>query len=118
MWNTVSCNVVYERFLRQQQDQGHLRRLQTVRGRLDTAAPKTAAFRQRKGKSLQLKEDREADIRRENNALLRKMLTIDLHPSTLHPKHIGKSGSASTLNKAARERFVQEVNASNRVRVI
>ena len=117
MWNTLSCNVVYERFLRQKQDQGHLRRLQTVRGRLDTAVPKTAALGMRKGKSMQLKEDREADIRRENNALLRRMLTIDLHPSSLRRTHMGKSGSTSTLNKGSRERFVQEVNASNMVRV-
>lgn len=94
-----------------------MRRLQSVRGRLDTAVPKTAALGRRKGKSMQLKEDREADIRRENSALLRKMLTIDLHSSSLHPTHIGKSGSTSTLNKGSRERFVQEVNASNRVRV-
>lgn len=94
-----------------------MRRLQSVRGRLDTAVPKTAALGRRKGKSMQLKEDREADIRRENSALVRKMLTIYLHSSSLHPTHIGKSGSASTLNKGSRERFVQEVNASNRVRV-
>ena len=39
------------------------------------------------------------------------MLTIDLKPTK---NRIGKSGSVTTLNKVARERFLQEINASNR----
>jgi len=113
----MSCNVPYERFLRQQAEARHQRNLQTMRGLVDSQVPKTAnakTFRQ--GKRLRLQADREEGIKRENNVLLRKMLTIDLKPSALHPYRLfAKSSSVGTLNRGARLRSISEINAANKV---
>lgn len=112
----MTCNVVHERFLRQREEERHRRNLQTMRARLDTKVPKTASLKITKGKRLRLKVDREADIRHENNVLLKKMLTIDLKPSPLNPLQLyRKSGSLTSLNSGARVRDLYRINESNKV---
>lgn len=114
----MSCNVPYERFLRQQAEARHHYQLKTMRSCVDTKVPKTAVAKtNRQGKRLRLQADREDYIKRENNVLLRKMLTIDLKPSALHPYRLfAKSSSTGSLNRGARLRSISEINAANKVR--
>ena len=113
----MACNVPYERFLRQQAEARHQHSLHTIKGCVDSKLPRTArnkTFRQ--GKRLRIQADREESIKRENNVLLRKMLTIDLKPSALHPYRLfAKSSSTGSLNRGSRLRSLSQINAANKV---
>ena len=116
MWNLVSCNVPYERFLRQREEARQRKTLEKMRGMMSTRGKSASTKTLWKGKGLRLLVDREEGIKHENNVLLKKMLTIDFKPSALHPVRLmEKSTSLTSLNRNLRMRFIEETNTQNKV---
>mmetsp|Transcript_4366 Transcript_4366/g.4126 ORF Transcript_4366/g.4126 Transcript_4366/m.4126 type:complete len:120 (+) Transcript_4366:3-362(+) len=96
----------------------HITRLKTVKSAVDTKAPPIFNHLQvqnkKKTKHLLTKY---IDQQNENRILLKKMMYIDLKPSTLNPQRIfysKQTPSSTSLNRVQRLRELVRVNEENK----
>merc|ERR1719323_782941 len=82
-WNMSCCNRLVHERMENNKHEKHFRALESTRGLVDSASPRTHAHLKSKPKTRKLLEDRASEIQLENRILLQKMLNIDTKPSQL-----------------------------------
>ncbi|CAG9314189.1 unnamed protein product [Blepharisma stoltei] len=113
MWNSVSCNVVYKRYLKEKQDENLRKNIIHAKPMIDTKPPKSFTHSINFSKKHKITEKQEK-IHMENQVLLKKMLTIDSKPSALNSQEIAQAVRfQGTLNLPLRNRILSEIKSEN-----
>ena len=89
----------------------HKNRLQGIKARVDTNAPKEVYHLKQKLKSKALKQNYISTIHAENQILLQKMMEINTRSS--NPKKLTENSSARSLNDYARVQQLSKINEEN-----
>ncbi|CAG9310044.1 unnamed protein product [Blepharisma stoltei] len=116
MWNSLACNTIYGKFLREKEAQRYHRSLSSVRSVMNThKAPKEMRHLQYKAKRIRLIQDRNEEIEHQNQLLLNKMYNIDSKPSSLNPNNCApRSPSITNLNSKVRSRNLSRIYDENK----
>lgn len=115
MWNSLACNTVYGKFLREKETKRYQRSLSSVQSIVKKTAPQTMRHLQVKAKKQQLIQDRNEEIQNHNQLLLKKMYSIDSKPTNLNPGNlIPKVPSISNLNSKVRSRNLSRIYDENK----
>lgn len=114
MWNSVSCNILYKKYIQKKQDEYLSKHIKGMRPVIDTKPPKSMQHKLNfaKRKTAKLLKDEQIDY--ENDLLLKKMLEIDFKPKPLSTILIAVSPKNRTsLNLPYRIRKMSQINSEN-----
>lgn len=103
MWNNVSCNPSFEKFLRRKELKRSKKSLTEIGPLIKIASPKRSLNSTLKSKKTRIKIETLQTIENSNQILLQKMLTINKSPSSLNKRKVmPRNSSAGTLNLKVR----------------
>ena len=112
-----ACRAVQER-RRAQQDARHVNRLANVRPSIDMRPPKALKYKKKNTKRLYMEKERQNQIQRENNRMLRNLLEVDPSRREERRKRFSRQDPASgvnfSLNLATRQRNLQRITEENK----
>ena len=112
MWNLYgSSKLVTEREL-QREHQQHQRKLYGIQPRIDTRPPKPMSHLTSKARKRRMQHDRNEVIHRENQMLLRKMIEIDMKPSSVAAA-IKQTHASGSLNRFVRISELKKISREN-----
>ena len=115
MWNNVSCNASYEKFLRQKELRRFQKSLIKIGPQIDNSKPKNQLNLKIRTKKSRLQQENFEKIEQNNQHLLKKMMMINLNPSGLNKEKImPRNLTAGTLNLKNRIKSQNKIYAENK----
>lgn len=113
MWNLCgSSKLVTERELHREHYQ-HQLKLMNIRPRIDMGPPKPMSHLESKARKKRVQSDRNEIIRRENQLLLKKMMEIDIRPSSATISALKRVPSTGSLNRFVRISELTKISREN-----
>lgn len=110
MWNLITCNTLYDDFLKDRESKRFHKSLQEIKSIVDTKSPKKIPHLKKRSKKAQLQERRQEEIEHNNQILMQKMIIIDTR-SYISP-HSSKQ-TRKSLNKEFRSKNYIRINNEN-----